>query len=136
MIIKAVLIDTGPLFALSAQYDQYNKRAIEELKEIGNSGYHLTVLYSTVSETYSLIQRKTGLDEAVKWLEFANLAYNFINPHKTDYEDAILKILQFADQDISLLDSVTAVVAKRLNFFVWTFDHHFEIMQSPVWRKG
>ena len=136
MIIKAVLVDTGPLFALSAQYDQYNKRAVEELRELANGGYHLTVLYSTISETYSLIQRKSGLAEAVKWLEFANLAYNFINPHKTDYEAAILKISQFSDQEISLFDSLTAVVAQKLNFFVWTFEHHFEIMQSPVWRKG
>ncbi len=136
MIIKAALIDTGPLFALAAQYDQYNKRAIEELIELGNSGYNLTVLYSTISETHSLIQRKTGLDEANKWLEFATVAYNFINPQKIDYENAILKLLQFRDQDFSLVDTVTAVVAERLKFSIWTFDHHFEIMQSPVWRKG
>jgi predicted nucleic acid-binding protein len=35
-----------------------------------------------------------------------------------------------------MFDAVTAVLARRLELPVWTYDHHFDVMRIAVWRNN
>ncbi|MGA3055525.1 MAG: hypothetical protein ABSD63_15050 [Candidatus Korobacteraceae bacterium] len=51
-----------------------------------------------------------------------------------DYIGGAVKLATFTDQSITLFDSVLAVLSTRLRVQVWTYDHHFDVMRSEVWR--
>lgn len=42
--------------------------------------------------------------------------------------------LRYPDQSITLFDAILAVLSDRLALPIWTFDHHFDVMGSDVWR--
>ena len=130
---RAVLADTGPLYAAVDPEDARHKRAVEELHELDNERREIVVLYSTLLEAYSLILFRLGRDVASDWLtDMADAAA--VNPTPEDYLQAGAKIRALADQPITLFDAVAAVVATRLDMQVWTYDHHFDVMRVPVWR--
>jgi predicted nucleic acid-binding protein len=41
---------------------------------------------------------------------------------------------RFPGRRITLTDAVLATMSPRLRLPVWTYDHHFDIMQVEVWR--
>jgi predicted nucleic acid-binding protein len=132
-MMRAVLADTGPLYAAVDPEDAYHKRALQELQELDNDRREIVVLYSTLLETYSLILFRLGRDVASDWLtDMANAA--LVNPTPEDYRQAAARIRALADQPITLFDAVAAVIATRLKVHVWTYDHHFDVMRVPVWR--
>ena len=90
--------------------------------------------HSTVLESYSLVQRRVGLSTAQRWLVFAEAELILLNPADDDYSLAFERVRCYQDQDISLFDAVLSVLAKRFAMPVWTFDHHFDVMQVPVWQ--
>ncbi len=59
---------------------------------------------------------------------------SLLNPTPEDYQEAIKTLLLFTDQTITLFDATVAILARRLNLMVWTYDHHFDVMRAPVWR--
>ncbi len=130
---RAVLADTGPLYAAVDPEDARHQRAVEELHQLDNERREVVVLYSTLLEAYSLILFRLGRDVASDWLtDMADAAA--VNPTPEDYLQAATKIRALADQPITLFDAVAAVVASRLDMPVWTYDHHFDVMRVPVWR--
>lgn len=42
--------------------------------------------------------------------------------------------MKFTDQSITLVDATIAVLASRLGIEVWTYDHHFDVMRTTMWR--
>jgi len=132
-MMRAVLADTGPLYAAVDPEDTYHHRALQELEKLDNDQRQVVILYSTLLEAYSLIMFRLGRDVASNWLtEMAAAA--LVNPAPEDYRQAAEKIRMLADQSITLFDAVAAVVATRLRVDVWTYDHHFDVMRVPVWR--
>jgi predicted nucleic acid-binding protein len=127
-MMRAVLADTGPLYAALDPEDGYHKRALQE-----RDRRQIVVLYSTLLEAHSLIMFRLGRDVASEWLtEMANAA--LLNPVPEDYREAAARIRSLTDQPITLVDAVAAVIATRLQVEVWTYDHHFDVMRVPVWR--
>jgi predicted nucleic acid-binding protein len=59
---------------------------------------------------------------------------SLVNPSAQDYEAAADLISGYPDQRLSLFDAVTAVLSEQLGLPVWTYDHHFDVMQVEVWR--
>lgn len=57
-----------------------------------------------------------------------------INPSREDYLEAGRWAGLYSDQKITLFDAVVAVASDQLEAPVWTFDHHFDVMRSRVWR--
>ncbi len=132
-MMRAVLADTGPLYAAVDPEDGYHKRALQELKALDRDRRQIVILYSTLLEAHSLIMFRLGRDVASNWLtEMASAA--LFNPAPEDYRDAAARIRALTDQSITLVDAVAAVIATRLNVDVWTYDHHFDVMRVPVWR--
>lgn len=130
---RTVLADTGPLFAATDPEDAHHKRAQQDLAGFKRDRWEVAVAYPTLLEAYSLILFKLGKQTASRWL--SNMAGAvLVNPGPEDYRKAVSKVQSFADQPITLFDGAVAALAERLSLPVWTYDHHFDVMQVGVWR--
>lgn len=58
----------------------------------------------------------------------------FVAPTLEDRETAVARLADYPDQAITLCDVLTAALSEELDLPVWTYDHHFEVMVSHVWR--
>lgn len=121
---RLVLADTGPLYALADPSDQYHRRAQREARQLRGNKVDIAVPYPILLEAYTLIARRLGLQDGHRWLGQVRAGAGLINPTPLDYEGACLLASQFADQPLSLFDTVLAVLSKRLSLAVWTFNHH------------
>jgi predicted nucleic acid-binding protein len=84
-------------------------------------------------EGYTLVLFRLGHNAAAHWLD--DLAKTpLINPGPDDYRHAVTRLRALNDQPITLFDAVVASLAMRLGLPVWTYDHHFDLMRTAVWR--
>jgi predicted nucleic acid-binding protein len=130
----AVLADTGPLFALADPSDQHHKRATAELETISKRDLSIAVIYSTLCEAHALVLRRLGGAYAREWLREIMDGTVLLSPEPGDFLLAAALLEQFSDHPITLVDSVTAVMSRRLAIAVWSFDRHFTTMRVSVWR--
>jgi predicted nucleic acid-binding protein len=132
-VIRAVIADTGPLYAAVDPDDAHHKRAGKELERLYREKREVVVAYPTLLEAYTLVLFRLGNRVASRWLdEMANAA--LVNPTTDDYRQAGIRVRALADQAVTLFDATTASVAIRLDLQVWTYDHHFDLMRVHVWR--
>ncbi len=132
--MRAVLADTGPLYAAFDPSDQYHIQSQAELQRLAQESLEVIILYPTALEAYSLVLQRLDTQLALIFLESLVTGAELINPTVNDYLIAQYKVTRYPDQRITLFDAVTAVVAVRLNLPVWTYDYHFDVMQVQVWR--
>ena len=131
---RAVLADTGPLYAAADPDDAYHDRAQRELKQLARDKHVVLLAYPTLAEAYTLVLKRLGKKTASTWLNDVLSGTAPLNPTPEDYHEAIKRVLAFPDQPISLFDATLAVMSRRLDVEVWTYDHHFEAMRAAVWR--
>lgn len=130
---RAVLADTGPLYAANDERDEHHERALRELEELSRDRRDILIPYSILLEAYSLLLIKLGAGAALAWLaEVADAP--FVNLTAEDYTRGFMTVRTLADQRISLVDATLAALASRMELEVWTYDHHFDVMRVPVWR--
>jgi len=129
-----LLADTGPLYALVDPDDTLHGRARSEADRIAGQGGTVVVPFPTLLECHSLVLKRLGNRIARKWLAELIVGAGLMNPHRDDYLAAGQRLRSFADQPITLCDAVVAVLADQLHLSVWTFDHHFDVMGTAVWR--
>jgi predicted nucleic acid-binding protein len=132
--VRAVLADTGPLYALVDPDDQYHRRARAELKKLREERLPLMTSWSNVTEAYNLVLQELSIPKAQRWLRELTPRISLFNPSDEDYSEAARRLQRYSDQDISLVDAVLAVLSDQLQMPVWTFDHHFDDMRTRVWR--
>ncbi len=131
---RAVLADSGPLYAAADPDDAYHERAHRELERLARDKYEVVVAYPALLEAYTLVLFRLGRRAASNWLNDITSGAALINATPDDYRDAVTKLRAFADQPITLFDATLAVLAIRLHIEVWTYDRHFDAMRTPVWR--
>jgi predicted nucleic acid-binding protein len=130
---RAVLADTGPLYAANDEGDAHHQRALRELRQLARDRREVLIAYPILLEAYSLLLFRLGRNAAAGWwTEVADAS--LVNPAPDDYGRALVTVRALADQRITLVDATIAALAARLNFEVWTYDHHFDVMRVPVWR--
>jgi predicted nucleic acid-binding protein len=134
MMRKAVLADTGPVYALADGDDQYHDRAIKELKLLQQGNYQILLLQPTIMEAYTLVMRYMGLVFAHEWLSSITEGCGLVNPTPDDYANAWKIVSRYSDQKITLFDTAIATVSARLQIPVWSFDSDFDVMGTTVWR--
>jgi len=130
---RAVLADTGPLYAAVDEGDEHHLDARRELQKLDGEQRNVVIAYPILLEAYSLVLYRLGFAAAHKWITFLDGA-SFINPDSEDFGRAVITVRNFPDQRITLVDATVAALAFRLDLEVWTYDHHFEVMRVPVWR--
>jgi predicted nucleic acid-binding protein len=132
--MNAILADTGPLYALVDPDDSLHVRARNEAQRLRDAGLRVLVGHPTVCEAYTLVLRRLGLPTARTWLEEVRAGCGLINPAAVHYEAAARRLAALSDQPVTLFDSVLAELAAHLDLPVWTYDHHFDLLQARVWR--
>ena len=130
---RAVLADTGPLYAANDEGDAHHRRSLRELRDLARDGRQVLVAYPILLEAYSLLLYRLGRNAASGWLsEITNAT--FVNPMPADYNLAFATVQTLGDQRVTLVDATVAALATRLGLEVWTYDHHFDVMRVAVWR--
>jgi predicted nucleic acid-binding protein len=132
-MIRAVLADSGPLYAAVDEGDEHHFEARRQLDVLESERRNIVIAYPILLEAYSLVLYRLGVAAAHKWITFFAGA-SFINPDSEDYGRAVATIQSFPDQRITLVDATLAASAARLGLEVWTYDHHFNVMRVGVWR--
>lgn len=133
--MRAVLADTGPLYAALDPDDNNHERAREDIERLNLQELGVMVAYPVLCESYSLILYRLGIAAAHGWLEELQEQASLINPAPDDYEEASELLLGYGEQGLSLFDAVTARLSERLEVPVWTYDHRFDVMRVEVWRN-
>ncbi|NMG60832.1 hypothetical protein E1H12_20555 [Geitlerinema sp. P-1104] len=132
--MKAVIADTGPLYAAFDPSDQYHDRAQSELQQLEQQNLNVLIPYSVVWESYSLVMQRLGTPLALQFMDSLELGAEFVHPTSGDHQTAIARVRLYPDQKITLFDALTGAIAQRLQHPVWTYDYHFDVMAIPVWR--
>ena len=65
---RAVLADTGPLYAAADPDDAYHERAQRELRRLARDKCEVLLAYPTLSEAYTLVLNRLGKKTASTWL--------------------------------------------------------------------
>jgi predicted nucleic acid-binding protein len=133
-MLKPVLADTGPLYALADPSDQYHLEAQAQLERLTAAGRCVAITYLTLAEAYTLVLRRLGAAYAHLWLQEILDGSAMINPEPADYIQGSNLIMAYTDQPLTMFDAVTAAVGERLSLAVWTYDHHFNLMGSKRWQ--
>lgn len=132
--MRAVLADTGPLYALEDPDDQFHNRAQKDSRRLAQEHLSVVITWPTLLEAHSLVLRRLTLIDAHHWLNESSSGANFVNPTPEDYEQAGERVRRYPDQPITLFDALVVVLSERLAIPIWTFDHHFDVMRASVWR--
>jgi predicted nucleic acid-binding protein len=132
--LKAILADTTPLYGAIDTSDQFHARAQAEIQRIAKEKLIVVVSFPVYIETYSLLLYRLGFEQASRFRQNCLESANFLNPTEEQYLKAIKKVQQFPDQTITIVDTLTAILADELNIPVWTYDYHFDVMKISVWR--
>lgn len=111
-----------------------HERSIREQDRLEARNLKAVVSYATLQEAYGLVLRKLSPSQAQIFLR--NLLHTtlFIVPIEQDHKKAVGRVLRYPDQDISIANAVNAEISARLQIPIWTYDHHFDVMGSNVWR--
>lgn len=134
--MRAVLLDTGPLYALVIPSDQYHGRASLEFQHLIREGFSIVVPYPILLEAYTLILRRTTVTVAHSWLEQVSDQSILVNPTDQDYRYAMHRLRLYHDQPLTLFDGVLAVLGERLGLPVWSYDHHLDILGATRWQSS
>jgi len=132
--LKAILADTTPLYGAIDTSDQFHARAQAEIQRIAKEKLIVVVSFPVYIETYSLLLYRLGFEQANRFSQNCLESANLLNPTEEQYLKAIKKVQQFPDQTITIVDTLTAILADELNIPVWTYDYHFDVMKISVWR--
>ncbi|MGB3635685.1 MAG: hypothetical protein WA982_16740 [Rubrobacteraceae bacterium] len=128
-----VLADTGPLYAATDPSDSQHERSLREQSQLEVQSLRAVISYATLQEAHGLVLRKLGPSQARTFLRELLRTTLFVIPLE-DHKKVIGRVLRYPDQDISMADATNAEISDRLQVPMWTYDHHFDMMGSQVWR--
>jgi predicted nucleic acid-binding protein len=131
--MRAVLADSGPLYAAADEDDAYHERALRQLQRLAAEQREVVIAYPTLLEAYGLLLFRMGTAAALKWLTYISDAA-LVSPTQEDYRQALTRVQALPDQRLTLVDATIGALAMRMGIEVWTYDHHFDVMRVPVWR--
>ena len=128
----AVLIDTGPLYALRDSTDGRHNEAIGCLREISHHQFPLYVSNLTIAECHRRVLHNLGVQRGLEFLERVyDGTVNIVQVEPDDERKAREILERFRDQDISFTDATSLAVMVRLGVVkAFSFDWHFELLSG------
>jgi predicted nucleic acid-binding protein len=136
--VSSLFVDTGALYARFVSNDQHHDEAQEVFGGIRDGELAYRPLYTTryvLTEVTRLLLYNAGHDEAQTALNAVNESNVFVVLSDTDeeFKSACRRFAEYDDQDISLVDHLTAVMAKQRDVEqVFTFDSDFRTLGFNV----
>lgn len=133
---RAVLADTGVLYALVDSRDQNHAPAQAQSNILNEQGRQVLVTYATLQEAHALVLYRLGYATSRRWLQALRENATLLSVPAEDYQAAITFTANYQAQTISLHDFVLHVISQKLTVPIWTFDRDFDILRANVWRNG
>ncbi|GCL39161.1 hypothetical protein Th970_04442 [Sphaerospermopsis reniformis] len=109
--MRAIIADTGPLYAAIDIDDQYHQRSKTQIQRINAENLTILVPFPVYLETYYLLLYRLGTEQAIKFARDCIESVYFINPSQEQYIAAAEKAAFFPDQKITLLSAPILVTA-------------------------
>ena len=132
--MRGVLADTVPLYAAYDSSDRYHDRSQQELIVFSQQPLPVIVIYPVLTECHNLLLKRFGVGVGLRFLQDMKAGAILMSPDLKDYDGSITLLQNYKDQAITFCDATIASVSKRLKLSVWTYDFHFDVMNSQVWR--
>lgn len=82
--MRAVLADSGPLYALTVPSDQHHTLALGQIERLIHDRMEVVVMYPILFETYSLLLRRVSPTVAHQWLHETTANGRVIVPANAD----------------------------------------------------
>ncbi len=98
--MRALIADTGPLYAAFDLSDQYHTQSQAELQRLEQENLSIIILYPTILEAYSLVLQRFDTQLALMFLESIIAGSELINPTLYDYREAQEKAARYPDQSV------------------------------------
>jgi predicted nucleic acid-binding protein len=133
-MMRAVVADTGPLYAAVDPDDVCHRHSRVDLARLADEEYGVVVVGATLLECYTLIVQRLGPAIANRWLSEIELGATVVQPTLDDLTAAAELVRRIIEPPPTMFDAVLAVVSRRLDLPVWTFDHRFEAIGASIWR--
>jgi predicted nucleic acid-binding protein len=127
---RAVLIDTGPLYALADPRDNRHAEAIQCLSQITRLSFPLFLTNLTIAETHRRILHSLGIQRGLAFLASVHDGnHNIVRPEESDDTKARDILNRYQDHHFSFTDGVCFAVMLRLGIVrAFSFDKHFQVM--------
>jgi predicted nucleic acid-binding protein len=120
---RAVLADSGPLFAIADENDGLHDRALREFELLAHNRREIVVPYPVLMETFTLVLFRLGRKSASDWLSQV-LSAAFINPTPEDYRRAATQVLALGEPSVTRVDSTVAAIGSRFCVEVLSNQHN------------
>ncbi|PIG92182.1 hypothetical protein [Gloeocapsopsis sp. IPPAS B-1203] len=90
--------------------------------------------YPIFLKTHSLILKRLGIQIGFRNIQEISVGTEQLQPAFEDCQMATQIIQRYPDQAITLFDATIAAISQRLRVPIWTYDFHFDAINSMVWR--
>ncbi len=132
--MRGIIADTGPLYAAYDSSDFYHRQAHQEIATAAQQNLPVLLPYLVFAECHNLLLKRFDPMVGLRFVQEMVAGTTLLNPVGEDYETAIQSLQRYSDQTITLCDATTAALSTRLGLPVWTYDFHFDVMGSVIWR--
>ncbi len=129
--MSKVFVDTSAWIAILDNKDVNHSEAVTILKVLLRSNDQLYISNHIISETYTWLRKKTGIEASLKFVQAikeqaANNKLIVIYSDYTIEEEAYYILLKYKDQDFSYADAVSFAIMKSKKIKKsFTYDKHF-----------
>ncbi len=132
-----VLLDTGPIYGLLDDRDQWFARAGKLFEKLEDEGAEVIAAYPAMLEAHRILltRGRVSVQHIHALLEDAFEIFGVMYPLEADTDAARALLKRFNDQRISLTDATIAAMSVREGMRVATFDaRHFGLMGATVYE--
>lgn len=132
-----VLLDTGPLYGLLDDRDQWFAQADKLFEQLEEKGAEVRVAYPAMLEAHRILltRGRAPVPHVHALIDDAFEIFGVLYPLEADADAARESLKRFNDQKISLTDATIAAMAVREEMQVATFDtRHFGLMGAMIYE--
>jgi predicted nucleic acid-binding protein len=120
-----LLFDTSAVYALADRRDPNHRLAVERLARLQRQGYRLFLHSYLVAEAAALLQRRLGLEAALRFLaDSGSMRVHWVTAR--DHREAVALLAARGKRELSLVDCMSFVLMRRYGIGVaFAFDDDF-----------
>lgn len=120
-----VLLDTSAVYALADRADPNHTAALQRLRRVEEQGHELFLHSYILLESAALLQRRLGLEVALRFLKDAEgMRIHWVTGR--DHREAVALLASLGRRELSLVDCTSFIVMRRYGIpTAFAFDDDF-----------